>query len=339
MKKSIKERDFLKAIGIADEDNETKEKNLMQKFTDAVSDYFRRNKNDGKTSENQNGANVAETDGEAKTKLKNELDDLNTKYANNKKHTFGGVTIDDYEPKEYDGKTDEQIRNEAAGKYRSDYNGKKNELMQKSEASVRKKTAELNDADEENAEKKAELDSAYFNDYETAKNSAVKRGLGRSSILEGVLDNLGESLENDKAEADENTETKKRKIKNEIADVKNELYVKIKNLDDDIADKVNDEIERLTEIRNKEKAKVDSYNEAQKKKRDEKIKAAEANGVKYDEKLTKEYAEYYGDKFNAIYSYYVGLGKKAREEAVKDKDFIVQNLDEAGYKNLLNYLK
>ena len=105
------------------------------------------------------------------------------------------------------------------------------------------------------------------------------------------------------------------------------------------AEKIKAEIEKVTEKRDAEKAKVDEYNRAQKEKYDAQIKASEANGVKYDEKLTKEYAAYYGNKFRALYKYYVGLGEKAAEQAVKDKAFIVENLDENGYNTLLKYLK
>ena len=114
MKKSVKLRDFLNLAGIADEDNETQYKNFEKTVTKALKNVF------GKDPAKDAAKNVAKDASAAvlnaedpKTKLKNELDDLKKDYENNKEHTFGGVTIKDYEPKKFDGKTDEENRAEA----------------------------------------------------------------------------------------------------------------------------------------------------------------------------------------------------------------------------------
>lgn len=204
---------------------------------------------------------------------------------------------------------------------------------------MRKLADEITKAETDKKDKLAKLDSDYADEYETVKNSMVKRGMGRSSVFGGEAEALKNALDAGKTSVNESAEDKKRTLRQNIDDANDELYRKIKNLDAETAEKIKAEIEKVTEKRDAEKAKVDEYNRAQKEKYDAQIKASEANGVKYDEKLTKEYAAYYGNKFRALYKYYVGLGEKAAEQAVKDKAFIVENLDENGYNTLLKYLK
>ena len=333
MKKSVKLRDFLSIAGIADEDNETQYKNFEKTVTKALKKVFGKD-----TAADDKSATVLSTR-DSKAELKNELDDLKKDYENNKEHTFGGVTIRDYEPKKFDGKTDEEIKKEATDKYEPALGREKEELTEKNNASVRKLADEIAKAENDKKDKLAKLDSDYADEYETVKNAMVKRGLGRSSIFGGEAEGLENALEAGKASVNEAAEDKKRTLRQNIDDANDELYRKIKNLDAETAEKIKAEIEKATEKRDAEKAKVDEYNRAQKEKYDAQIKASEANGVKYDEKLTKEYAAYYGNKFRALYKYYAGLGENAAEQAAKDKAFIVENLDENGYNTLLKYLK
>ncbi|MCI6733560.1 MAG: hypothetical protein PUI31_02755 [Clostridia bacterium] len=340
MKKSVKLRDFLNLAGIADEDNETQYKNFEKTVTKALKNVF------GKDPAKDAAKNVAKDASAAvlnaedpKTKLKNELDDLKKDYENNKEHTFGGVTIKDYEPKKFDGKTDEEIKKETTDKYEPALSREKEDLKAKNNVSIRKLAEEITKAENDKKDKLAKLNSDYADEYETVKNAMVKRGLGRSSIFNGAAEGLENALETGKASVREDAEDKKRTLRQNIADANDELYRKIKNLDAETAEKIKAEIEKATEKRDAEKAKVDEYNRVQKEKYDAQIKASEANGVKYDEKLTKEYAAYYGSKFKALYKYYTGLGEKAAEQAAKDKAFIIENLDEDGYNTLLRYLK
>ncbi len=329
MKKSVKLRDFLKLAGIADEDNETQYKNFEKTVTKALKTTF------GKEAAESDEPTAASAE-DPKTKLKNELDDLKKDYENNKERTFGGAEMKDYEPATFDGKTDEEIKKEATDKYEPALNRKKEELTAKNRISVRKLADEITKAENEKNDKLASLDSDYADEYETVKNSLVKKGLGRSSIFDGEAEGLANALETGKASVREAAEDKKRSLKQDIDDANEELYRKIKNLDAETAEKIKAEIEKATEKRDAEKAEVDEYNRAQKEKYDAQ---QESNGVKYDEKLTEEYAAYYGNKFRALYKYYAGLGEKAAEQAAKDKAFIVENLDENGYNTLLKYLK
>ena len=334
MKKSVKLRDFLSAAGIADEDKETQYKNFEKTVTRALKKVF------GKEPAGDNSATATvSSTADKKTELQNELDNLKKDYENNKEHTFGGVTIKDYEPKDFNGKTDEEIRKEATDKYEPALSREKEDLTEKNNVSVRKLADEITKAETDKKDKLAKLDSDYADKYETVKNSMVKRGMGRSSVFGGEAEALKNALDAGKTSVNESAEDKKKTLRQNIDDANDELYRKIKNLDAETAEKIKAEIEKVTEKRDAEKAKVDEYNRAQKEKYDAQIKASEANGVKYDEKLTKEYAAYYGNKFRVLYKYYVGLGEKAAEQAVKDKAFIVENLDENGYNTLLKYLK
>lgn len=338
--KKIDKKIYLKAAGIAEDDSANEEKKFEQAFETALDKSINSKKKTAANTGSGTGTAVrSAADTDAKSKLQSELDDMKNDYEKLTERTFDGVKIKDYEPKVYDGKTDDEIKKEADEKFTPSAEREKGDLKRKSQRSIDKLTEKISEAEDEKNRKINKLDSDYADDYELVKNSAVKRGLGRSSILDGEMDGLAEQLADDKQSAVTDAENEKRKIRRDISDVKEELYYAIKNLDEETAEKVRAEIEKLTEKRDKEKAAVDEYNRVQKEKYDEKVKESEANGVKYDEKLTEEYAQYYANKFKKLFKYYKGFGKNGADEVKKDKDFIVANLDEAGYENLLAYMQ
>ena len=347
MKKTINKKDYLIAAGIVEDDSKNGDKKFETAFETAVNETYGKKKNSATAQSDKTAAATGKTvalsdSGEktdAKSKLQSELDDMTNEYEKLTERTFDGVKIKDYEPKVFDGKTDEEIKEEAEGKYNPSAEREKGDLKRKSQKKIVDLNEKIGDAETEKNQKIEKLDSDYADDYEVMKNSAVKRGLGRSSIFDGEAEGLAEKLSDDKQSAAADAEAEKRKIRRDISDVKDELYYAIKNLDDETAEKIKAEVEKLTEKRDKEKAAVDEYNRVQKEKHDEQIKESEANGVKYDEKLTEEYAAYYAGKFKKLFKFYKGFGSRGAEEVKKDRDFIVKNLDEAGYENLLNYMR
>ncbi len=310
------------------------EKKYEKDFEKAVNDYAEAKKKGYASGVNE----TAKTEPDAKTKLKNELNDLKSEYDKVTERTFGGVTIKDYEPEIFDGKTDDEIHSDAENKYIPAAEREKNTLWQKKQNAIDKLAVGISDAEREKSEKIDKLESDYASDFENVKNSAVKRGLGRSSILEGQLEGLAEELENNKNDAYDTAETKKDKIKSNIANIREELYNAIKNLDDETAEKVKNEVDRITAQREKEREQTEQRNLKKKEAYDKQIKESEKNGVKYDEKLTDEYSDYYGEKFRKLFSYYKKMGAKGKDEVVKDKNFIVDNIDEKGYNLLLSYM-
>lgn len=325
-------KEYFNRIYMPEEDNDKK---YRKDFEKAVNDYADEKKKNNVGSGVNEKAN-AET--EAKTKLKNELDDLKSEYEKKTERTFGGVTIKDYEPEKFEGKTDEEIRGDAENKYIPAAEREKDTLYIKKQNAIDKLASGISDAEREKNQKIDKLESDYANDFENVKNSAVKRGLGRSSILDGQLESLAEGLESDKSDAYETAENKKDKIKNNIASIREELYNAIKNLDDETAEKVKSEVDKLTAQREKEREQTEQRNQKKKEAYDKQVAESEKNGVKYDEKLTDEYSDYYGGKFKKLFSYYKKMGAKGKDEVVKDKDFIVDNIDENGYNLLLSYM-
>ena len=92
-------KDYYQRIYMPDEDGD---KNYAKNFEAAVKDYAK----DKKKKVQGSGVNdKANTETDAKTKLKNELNDLKSDYEKITERTFGGVTIKDYEPEIFDGKT------------------------------------------------------------------------------------------------------------------------------------------------------------------------------------------------------------------------------------------
>lgn len=340
MKVKIKLEDYLKNAGIGTIDKEKQARDFEKMVEDALRNAVKSRNNTG----NGGGTDKPSDDGgkivenEKKTQLETDLGDMEKEYEGKKKFTFGDTTIKKFTPKEFDGKTDEEISAEANEKYAPKAEREKSELERKSQKAADKLEKSLPDVDDAKEKALEKLLRELEDDYEQTKNSAVKRGIGRSSILSGQTEALTDGFYADKAETEQSAANKKQKIANEIADIKDELYYAIKNLDEETAEKIANEVRSLTEKRDAEKKKVDDYNKEQEEKYLERIEESEKNGVKFDEKLTDEYAEYYGNKFRRILQYYREFGENALKEAEKDKDFIVLHLDEGGYKNLLEYL-
>lgn len=324
-------KEYFKRIYMPDADSDKKYENDFEK---AVNDYADEKRNGYGSGVNK----TTSTESDAKTKLKNELNDLKSEYEKVTERTFGGVTIKDYEPEVFEGKTDDEIYSDAENKYIPAAEREKNTLVMKKQNAIDKLAVGIGDAEREKNEKIGKLESDYVDDFESVKNSAVKRGLGRSSILNGELESLAEGLENDKNDAYDTAEYKKNKIRSNIAGIKEELYNAIKNLDDETTEKVKNEVDKLTAQREKEREQTEQRNQKNKEAYDKQIAESEKNGVKYDEKLTDEYSAYYGEKFKKLFSYYKKMGSKGKDEVVKDKSFIVDNLDENGYKLLLSYM-
>ncbi len=324
-------KEYFKRIYQSDVDSDKK---YEKDFEKAVNDYAEAKKKGYASGVNE----TAKTELDEKTKLKNELNDLKSEYDKVTERTFGGVTIKDYEPEIFDGKTDDEIHADAENKYVPAAEREKNTLWQKKQNAIDKLATGISDAEREKNEKIDKLESDYASDFENVKNSAVKRGLGRSSILEGQLEGLAEELENNKNDANDTAEIKKDKIKNNIESIREELYNAIKNLDDETAEKVKNEVDKLTAQREKEREQTEQRNRTKKEAYDKQVKESEKNGVKYDEKLTDEYSDYYGEKFKKLFSYYKKLGANGKDEVVKDKSFIVDNIDEDGYNLLLSYM-
>lgn len=340
MRVKIKLEDYLKTAGTGDTDKEKQAREFEKMVETALRNAVRSRKNTaeggGTEKSDDDGGKIVEN--EKKTQLETDLGDMKKEYDGNKKFTFGDTTIKKFTPKEFDGKTDEEISAEANEKYAAGAEREKRELERKSLKAADKLEKSLPDVDDAKEKAIDKLVKELENDYEQIKNSAVKRGLGRSSVLSGQTEALTNGFYEDKAETERSAADKKQKIADEIADIKDELYYAIKNLDEETAEKIANEVRSLTEKRDAEKKKVDEYNKEQEEKYLEKIEESEQNGVKFDEKLTDEYAEYYGNKFRRILRYYKEFGSDAVKEAEKDKDFIVSHLDEEGYKNLLRYL-
>ena len=180
-------KEYFKRIYQSDVDSDKK---YEKDFEKAVNDYAEAKKKGYASGVNE----TAKTELDEKTKLKNELNDLKSEYDKVTERTFGGVTIKDYEPEIFDGKTDDEIHADAENKYVPAAEREKNTLWQKKQNAIDKLATGISDAEREKNEKIDKLESDYASDFENVKNSAVKRGLGRSSILEGQLEGLAEEL-------------------------------------------------------------------------------------------------------------------------------------------------
>lgn len=170
MKVKIKLEDYLKNAGIGTIDKEKKARDFEKMVEDALKNAVRGRKtteNGGKTDKpDDDGGKIVEN--EKKTQLETDLDDMKKEYDGKKKYTFGDTTIKKFTPKEFDGKTDEEISAEANEKYAPKAEREKSELERKSRKAADKLEKSLPDVDDAKEKTIEKLMKELENDYETS---------------------------------------------------------------------------------------------------------------------------------------------------------------------------
>ncbi|MBO4262801.1 MAG: hypothetical protein J5903_03340 [Clostridia bacterium] len=218
----------------------------------------------------------------------------------------------------------EEYRNSRAKKLQSDA-AEKTENLEKT-----KKT--LSDrADEFAAKIAADAENAKTN----VENQALKRGLGRSSIVMGQLSEADRAAMEAKERNYTAAQTQLAEIDESIAALQNDLTDALDALDVETAIKVNDKIKSLKDEREQKRNEVIKYNN------EIRLKAASAINSTVSDKKTDandgEDAEDFDlDKVNKLYEYYYSLGDAAKETIEKDEEFIKKYVGEKGYKFLAN---
>lgn len=222
--------------------------------------------------------------------LEDELNKKNTVEEPDYDKLFPEVKL---EKKEYTPATDEEIEKRAQDETAGDYQKKTQNLLD----SVKKKGEELSDYNKQLSEKKiaslAGAESAVERAKETASDDMLKRGLGRSSIVAGILGEYDKAGLEKAAEILNSYDSKIADVEKEISGLESEKKKSLDELDLAHAKEVSDRIAELKEERLK------LSNEA----------IAENN------KIAQKQADLDADRLKDIEKYKEDRKKKAEDEA------------------------
>ena len=174
--------------------------------------------------------------------LEDELNKKNTVEEPDYDKLFPEVKL---EKKEYTPATDEEIEKRAQDETAGDYQKKTQNLLD----SAKKKGEELSDYNKQLSEKKtaslADAESAVERAKETASDDMLKRGLGRSSIVAGILGEYDKAGLEKAAEIMNSYDSKIADVEKEISGLEYEKKKSLDELDLAHAKEVSDRIAEL----------------------------------------------------------------------------------------------
>ena len=230
------------------------------------------------------------------------------------------VTLKEYEPK-----TDEQLKVMATNKTQDEYEAKSNALKSQNEQTLKTLTDTKKQVEDSAYAQKNNVAEYYDNATETLSNNAVKRGLQRSSIiaeqLKSLTDSEIESLLKIDADLNADLKTINEKITKANTDYKNAVA----DLDVKRAVEVSAVIEELKLQEQDKMREIEEFN----------VKALEtmnkSNAVLNTEKKT-ELLKNRRNLINTVLNYYYALPKTERyEQFLKDSEVLELLGDDVNY--------
>ena len=181
-----------------------------------------------------------------------------------------------------------------------------------------------------------------MNDYaaetENAKNVAVKRGLSRSSIIGGLID----EIEKNKAEyqkSEEAAEADRKEAAETERDELEEAFLKdLEKIRSKNENNVAKYVKTATAEREKEAEAVKKRNESNESKQKKAFEELGFEDGVLDETLTDEYISAYAEKFKTLLDYYKTQADKTKKLA-DDKAFVESYIGKDGYEYLKKFVK
>lgn len=220
----------------------------IEKFVEASKDGSPRAKNAADESEN---------------KLKHTVDyylDILKRYDGK---TIGELANEKYgnQKLDYDTRTDDDLLKEATTYADSIKSKKSNEIVAKSDKERNELLVESEEVKNKAKESVSKLENAYDKQMKSSKDSALKNGIARSSIIKNLLSaqtNAYNAGVNDiRAKEKENL----NRLNDEIEYLEQELEKSLTALDMESAVTLNEKLTKLKDERNKTNKKITEYNE------------------------------------------------------------------------------
>lgn len=287
-----------------------------------------------------------------------ELNQMEQSYNDRQKQAYidkkmeGYAESPQYEKMEYDALTDEEIENIAKSEADKYYNSKYNEINENLESN--KKQLESNKSEyissaEQNINQIAEIYNASKKNIE---NDALKRGLGRSSIVGERLENLETEKSGQESEIYKALNQNLADINIQISELETQKASALNELDVEKAVVLNDKLnelinertkkqEEVTNYNNDIQEKINSYNAARNKTLNQYLSEYSdiTTGKVSDDDYNRIKSEEYLSRYNAAYDFYRFYPTDMARQMIKDNSMLKNYLGESYYETLLDKFK
>lgn len=274
---------------------------------------------------------------EEKKKLKDTIDQISDEYKTAPNRTYGDITIPNTVEKTYEMPSDEETYKRAESEVSPLYNAKIQSLTSESAMAQQNVEDEKDELYERAEESLKQLNKTYNGSKENASNEALKRGLARSSIILNQLSDLEQARLNATGGVLTQRDKDLSGLTRQIDNLKLKLLNDTNILNEEKVKEINQRVEELLEKYRQEEKDVMEYNNKLRLEKAESLAKLKEAGIVVDETDSKEYATMISNKTKAFYSYYYSLGKNALSELQGDRQYVVDNIGEAGYQNLVRY--
>ena len=260
--------------------DEKKLKKILQ--PDALENESEKNDDEKSNSTTGGGEQTGEEKGSEK---KQQLD-----YYMNQLDSYNGKTIDEIvrdkfqaEKQELDTTTDDELYQRAkdyADSYKSDKQTKLENTANTNKSKLQENAQKVKTKSDETQKG---IEQKYQKNVYNSKNSAIKNGIARSSIIENLLSEHKNLKDEKSKENKETTESELKAINEKINTIEENLAVALKNLDMESAVLLNEELASLKSKRDEANLAVNKHNiwveERIKKYKDELLNSDEGKAI------------------------------------------------------------
>lgn len=249
--------------------------------------------------------------------LKKELSDIQAESDAKKQAVYDNELK--LEKIEYNAPTDDEIYNLAKSYIDQKYTSLQSDEKKKVEDKKTSLSEEIKKAQKNHEDTQKRLDESYKSSQNEIEDQAIKRGIGRSSIVLNELTELENAKNAKKSESEKELSNSVNELSSQIDKLSEELNSSLKSLDMQKAYELSERIETLKNERDKKNLEVLKFNNQV----EEKEKA-------FSKSLAKSTKEEIEDiefsttkqKLSAVMDYYLGFEdpKDALNEFEKDED-------------------
>lgn len=290
------------------------------------------------TAEDFTRASTKKKSGEEKKQLNEELKEL-SKLASN--------AVTEAVRKEYgaeyiktDDRSDEdlqQIAKEKATRKIEDENKELTDKTNENIAALNEKAAEKNKAYEE---EKSQIEDMYDSAKQNVSDEALKRGMGRSSMIVNLLKEYDADKTDKLVQKDSEAKSALEKINGEIADLNSKLEESLKNTDMRTAFELNERLTELKSERDKANEQALKYNNELKGKLASFRKQLESSDTKKNliSEAENQSKAYYDQMLKKIISYYSDMPVDEIKDDFENSDYS-SLLSPGAYKKLKTYIE
>lgn len=215
---------------------------------------------------------------------------------------------------EYTAPTDDELLSQAKKTLADKYSSKKAAASADAEEKRKTLSEAIAEAEKRASEEKAAVDDNYGTAKSQIENSALKRGIARSSIAQGAVNELAKSSAEKKQEIDDRTVEKKATLSEQLAAIDGELQNLLNGIDESERDEIEAAYDKLKAASDEKAQEVVKYNNSiEEKEKNYELKTYDAAT---EARLAEIKEDYDRQKLYVALDYYLSIEDKA--EALKD---------------------